>query len=264
MSVISVGGLPGKGKNVFTVHEARKHYKKTNSILRRLIRKIFKRETTVNNVYSNFPILLKNSRKEEKKIYSNKVMLNDLNLKNRFQKDSVIIIDEVQAIYDSDEFKDFPKEIAVFNQFHRHFDIKDIYYISQHPSRIVKKLRNIIPEFIKIRTFVIIPIIKLSFMYYSVYYEFDDYGKWHHPKKEAKTYDVKNKFKIFFARGVFTSYKSKYLNEIIKDKPLLTRGSYTSLDLDKKDILNMFGNIVNDNGETCLTIDKDDITFLKE
>ena len=26
------------------------------------------------------------------------------------------------------------------------------------------------------------------------YFEFDDYGKYHHPKKEAKTYDVKNKY----------------------------------------------------------------------
>ena len=35
-----------------------------------------------------------------------------------------------KLFYDSEEHKEFPKEIAIFNQFHRHFDIDDIYYIS--------------------------------------------------------------------------------------------------------------------------------------
>lgn len=67
-------------------------------------------------------------------------MVNIYQLNNdfSFKPYSLIIIDEIQLYYDSDEYKDFPREIARFNQAHRHYGIKDIYYISQHPSRVVK------------------------------------------------------------------------------------------------------------------------------
>ena len=39
------------------------------------------------------------------------------------------------------------------------------------------------------------------------YYEFDDYGKWHHPTKEMKTYDVDNHFVIFRLKRIYKSYK---------------------------------------------------------
>ena len=156
--------------------------------------------------------------------------------KYKFQKNAFIVIDEVQGFYDSEEYRDFPKAIATFNQFHRHFDIKDIIYISQHPSRIVKKLRNLISEYDKIRIFIHIPIINIAFIYYSRYFEFEDYGKYHHPKKEAKTYDVKNWFAIFRTSSVFKAYHSKYLNVLNKDKPKYKDTEFTSLDLSEKEI----------------------------
>ena len=193
------------------------------------------KDTWVNNVYSTYPILLKKSKRKGN-IYSNRVTIYDLIPNNRFLDHAKIIIDETQAFYDSEEHKDFPKEIAIFNQFHRHFGIDDIYYISQHPSRIMKKLRILACEFDKIKTFIVIPFIKLSFMHIVRYFEFDDYGKYNHPKKEAKTYDVKNKYCLFFARKVFKSYDSKYLKVLNNTKPLYDRGTFNSLELTDKEI----------------------------
>lgn len=230
-----LSGIPGSGKNVIATRIALKHYKKTNSPIRRLIRKIMHKDTWVNNVYSTYPILLKKSKRKGN-IYSNRVTIYDLIPNNRFLDHAKIIIDETQAFYDSEEHKDFPKEIAIFNQFHRHFGIDDIYYISQHPSRIMKKLRILACEFDKIKTFIVIPFIKLSFMHIVRYFEFDDYGKYNHPKKEAKTYDVKNKYCLFFARKVFKSYDSKYLKVLNNTKPLYDRGTFNSLELTDKEI----------------------------
>lgn len=234
-----ISGLPGVGKNVLATYLAKKHFKRENTSLKRFIRYLKHEPIYINNVYTSYPIILS----KRKKIYSNLVTLNDLNNKYRFQYNAVIIMDEVQSFYDSDEYKKFPKEIAVFNQFHRHFGIKDIYYISQHPSRIVKKLRNVACKFTKIRKFYIIPIINLGIMYITNYYEFDDYGKWHHPPKETKTYDVDNQLKFFFIKPTFRSYNSKYLSVLNEDKPLYNKGTFKSTKLSKEEIYTIFNDI---------------------
>ena len=73
-------------------------------------------------------------------------------------------------------------------------------------------------------------------MHIVQYFEFDDYGKYHHPKKEAKTYDVKNKYCIFLTGKVFKSYKSKYLAVLNKDKPEYDRGQFKELTLSENQI----------------------------
>lgn len=236
--VTCISGIPGSGKNVRATYLAKKHFKKENSLLRKLIRKLLHKPIIVNNVYTTYPVLLKKYRKRSKKnnIYSNRVTLFDLVPDNRFIDNALIIIDETQAFYDSEEYKNFPKEIAVFNQFHRHFNIKDIYYISQHPSRIMKKLCILASEFDKIKTFINIPFINIGFMHIVCYYERDDYGKYNHPKKEAKIYDVKNKYCLFLSGKVFRSYHSKYLRVLNIDKPLYNRGTFDSLDLTNQEI----------------------------
>lgn len=236
--VTCISGIPGSGKNVYATYLAKKHFKKENSLLRKLFRKLTHKEIIMNNVYSTYPILLKKyfKRSKKKDIYSNRVTIFDLVPDNRYKKNALIIIDETQAFFDSEEYKEFPKEIAIFNQFHRHFDIKDIYYISQHPSRIMKKLRILTSEFDKIKSFINIPFINIGFMHIVSYFEFDDYGKYHHPKKEAKTYDVKNHYKLFFTKKVFKNYDSKYLRVLNKDKPLYDRGTFTSLSLSEREI----------------------------
>nr|DAX14924.1 MAG TPA: zonular occludens toxin [Inoviridae sp.] len=232
--ITCVNGIPGSGKNVLVTKICLHHYKKTNNSIRRLIRKIKKEPIWINNIYSTYPILLKKTKKE--KIYSNIVTIYDLVPSNRFLNHAVIVIDETQAFYDSEDHKEFPKEIAIFNQFHRHFGIDDIYYVSQHPSRIMKKLRILACEFDKIKRFICIPFIHLAFMHIVRYFEFDDYGKYNHPKKEAKTYDVKNKYMLFFAGKVFKAYDSKYLKVLNIDKPLYNRGMFRKLDLSEKEI----------------------------
>lgn len=232
--ITCVNGIPGSGKNVLVTKICLHHYKKTNNSIRRLIRKIKKEPIWINNIYSTYPILLKKTKKE--KVYSNIVTIYDLVPSNRFLNHAVIVIDETQAFYDSEDHKEFPKEIAIFNQFHRHFGIDDIYYVSQHPSRIMKKLRILACEFDKIKRFICIPFIHLAFMHIVRYFEFDDYGKYNHPKKEAKTYDVKNKYMLFFAGKVFKAYDSKYLKVLNIDKPLYNRGMFKKIDLSEKEI----------------------------
>ena len=148
--VITINGIPGSGKNVLATHLALKHYKKENFILRRFIRVLFHKPSYVNNVYTSYPILLKKHKfwqKNKSDIYSNRVTIFDLIPQNKFLDNALIIIDETQSFYDSEDYREFPKDIAVFNQFHRHFGISDIIYITQHPSRLTlsnsqHKIRN--------------------------------------------------------------------------------------------------------------------------
>lgn len=237
--ISSINGLPGMGKNVLATYIAKNHFKRENNPLKRFIRRLKHKDIYVNNIYSSFPIILN----KREKIYSNMVTLDDLDNSYSFKKNSLIFIDEVQSFYDSDEYKNFPKKIAIFNQFHRHFGIKDIYYISQHPSRIVKKLRNVTCKYTKIRKFKIIPIINLGIMYYTNYYEFEDYGKWHHPPKEQKVYDVDNHFKFFFVKPIFKSYNSTYLRVLNEDKPLHDKGTFKSTYLTDEEVRQIFNDI---------------------
>lgn len=242
--VTIISGIPGSGKNVRATYLAKRHYKKSNSLFRKFIRKLKHQSFKINNVYSTYPILLKKYSKRSKKkdVYSNRVTIYDLVPDNRFEEDALIIIDETQAFYDSEEHKDFPKKIATFNQFHRHFGIKDIYYISQHPSRILKKLRILACEFDKIKTFINIPFLNIAFMHIVSYFEFEDYGKYNHPKRETKTYDVKNRYLLFLSKKVFNSYDSKYLRVLNKDKPLYNSGTFDSLSLSESEIKYIYRN----------------------
>ena len=166
--VITINGIPGSGKNVLATHLALKHYKKENFILRRFIRILFHRPAYLNNVYTSYPILLKKHKfwqKNKPDIYSNRVTIFDLIPQNKFFDNALIIIDETQSFYDSEDYREFPKDIAVFNQFHRHFGISDIIYITQHPSRLMKKLRILCCEFDKVKTFIKLPLLPFVFFH---------------------------------------------------------------------------------------------------
>lgn len=232
MSVISINGLPGKGKTLTGTMIALKHFRKENNIIKKIVRKIKKEEVILNNVYSNYPILLN----KRKKIYSNRVSIYDLKNQYSFKPNSLIIIDEIQLFYDSDEYKTFPRIIANFNQAHRHFLIKDIIYISQHPSRVVKKLRNVVSEYYRIKTKIMIPILKIGIITARVTYEFEDYESSFTKDKELrKLKDIKSK--IFFVnfRKVFKSYDTIYLLPLNVDKPKINKGNYTKMYLPEED-----------------------------
>ena len=207
MSVISLNGLPGSGKTLTGTYLAIKHFKKDNTGLKKFIRFLQRKPKIVNNVYSNYPILLD----KRKKVYSNKVSIYDLMNQYSFPIGSLIIIDEIQLFYDSDEYKSFPKVIANFNQAHRHFGICDIIYISQHPSRVIKKLRNVVCEFYRIKKRVVLPILKVGFVTARVTYEFEDYDQAFTKDKELKKMrDIKGKMFFMNFRKIYKSYNTVY------------------------------------------------------
>lgn len=233
MGVISINGLPGKGKTLLATHLALKHYKSQNKFLARLIRRLRRKPAIYNSVYSNYPICLDKRRK----IYSNRITIYDLDNSYSFVSDSLIIIDEVQLYYDSDEYKNFPRKIANFNQAHRHFGIRDIIYISQHPSRIVKKLRNVIGEYYRIKLSCCIPILNIGFITARKTYEFEDYDQAFTKDKDLKKMkDIKGAIFFINFRKVYKSYDTCYLAPLNLDKPLSHLGNYKQLDLSDEDL----------------------------
>ena len=231
--VIGLHGIPGSGKTLTAVSIAAKIYKKDNTLLKRIIRKCMKVPTRINTIYSNFPILLDKKRQ----IYSNIVTVDDLDNRYSLLPNSTVFIDEIQAYYDSSmHVRDFPKRIATFYQFHRHFDIKDMYLISQHPRRIITYMRDVITEYQRIRRFIKIPIIHIGIVTARSVYEFDDYKfAFTRSKEIKKQYDVKNRLYIFNYKKMFKKFKSKYMSAFNKDKPLLYRGTYTSLEFPEEE-----------------------------
>jgi zona occludens toxin (predicted ATPase) len=230
MAIKIYSGLPGKGKTASASHYAIKHYNKMNGLIRKI-----KKMPKINNVYSNYPILLD----AKNNVYSNLLDIRAMNMKFCFPKDSVLILDEVQRYYDSREFKTFPKDLGTFMQHHRHGDIKDIILITQHPRRIDNKMRDLAEVFVKYRIWFNIPLLPFIFVYYTNYYEHDDFGKYHHVKKEMQNYDYDNHFK-FISKKVYKSYNSKYFNVIFRTLPPMYNHRYQNKDLTVEHIKTLF------------------------
>lgn len=250
--IFTLNGLPKKGKTAFATYYAVKHFKKQNNILVRFIKSIYKKEKSEsfkdyvsnlinktkvlnNNVYSNYPILLN----KKHKIYSNIIKPDDLDMKYQLPKNSLIILDEFQRYYDSREYVKFPRGIGTFFQHHRHGDIKDIIIISQHPRRIDNKARDLCEVFRKMKVFIPLPLLPLVLIYYTDYYEFDDYGKYNHIKRDMRTYDYNNTFKIIKKSNIFGRYDSKYFKAIFAELPLFNDETFNGLELTKENMENI-------------------------
>lgn len=229
MAVIGLHGIPGCGKTVGATSIALKHFKKNNTKLKQFIRYLKKKEIYVNNVYSNYPILLN----KKHKIYSRVVSIDDLNNTYSFLPGSIIILDEVQAFYDSyRDFKKFPSSISSFFQMHRHFGIKDIYVISQHPRRIITYIRDVISQYHRIKHFYRFKLLNLGLIVYRRCYEFEDFtSSFTKDKDTKKLLEIKTRFYVFKLKKVFKAFDSKYLYCLNKDKPLIKYGCYDSLDM---------------------------------
>lgn len=229
MSVIGLHGIPGCGKTVSGTAIGLKHFKKENRKIKQFIRYLKKEEIIVNNVFSNYPILLN----KRKKIYSNVIGIDDLDNRYSFPKNSIIILDEVQAFYDSyRDFKKFPSGIATFFQFHRHFGIKDIYIICQHPRRLITYIRDVISQYHRIKKFLKLRILGIGIVCYRRSYEFEDFtDSFTKDKDLKKLLEIKTCFYVFKLRKVFKAFNSKYLYVLNADKPLPDLGNYNSLDL---------------------------------
>lgn len=255
MSVIFVGGLPGKGKSLFLVTLAKRKFKREN---------LFKRKKVINNIFCDFPIQLTNyfsKRKKYKKIItfdkSNNVpvrnvhlidknifcrscTLSDFEVFHKYIPDSVFIFDEFHAMYDSLEFKNFPRNVQKTFQFHRHFGIKDIYCICQHPSRLVKQVRILVDEFYQIKKFIKIPFTGIGIFKYTIYYNFEDYAKSTKVKKEDVQYDFECKLMFVRYKKYFKSYDTKYMKALVDESEYFETSTYNSLTLTKEDIKRNF------------------------
>src|SRR5574344_2480652 len=175
MAVRVISAPPGKGKTLNMTRIAIQSFKELNPFLKRKFKKNY---IFYNSIYSNYPILIWYQKKKFdyitsngkiytsvpiKKIYNEeleqnyfaeceenereyygvfsiKLRFTDLRLKYNFGKNSYFFIDELQYIYDSMEYKDFPDCIAHFFQVHRHLGYNDIYTNSQSLSRVIKRV----------------------------------------------------------------------------------------------------------------------------
>jgi hypothetical protein len=272
MAVKIISGIPGSGKTLLTTILSNKHYDSENklstkvknilsrhlynfkiyriNLLRKLFKKqlfnyrdniyktdIFNQDGKINNVYTNYSVLLD----DKLNLYSNITSLYDLDNRFSFLPYAFIVIDEIQVSVDSDEFQDKAsrerfRPIARFMQTHRHYGIKDIYIVSQHPSRVMKKVRDIAEEFVKITHFIKIPFIGIGIITMIRYFNFDDYGKSVKVKKELINFDYKKKFMIFKYKKYYRNYDTCYRKADNLGKPLLNKGTYKSKIMTKEEI----------------------------
>ncbi len=226
-------GLPGAGKTEYLTYMALKHYKKTNSFLRRKIRKIFKKDEWINNIYTNYPLCLD----IKKKIYSNIVFIDDLDNSYSFLYGAFIAIDEPQVKDDSQDFKDFPRGIGTWLQLHRHFGIRNVVFATQHPNRLVVYEKNIMSLYNRLFTTFKIPFTGFKLIVIRNCYELTDYEFIATRDRNVKRqHDIKIRFKLYNAKKVHKHYDDKYMSVLNDDKPLLNRGQYKSLKLSAEQI----------------------------
>lgn len=264
MGCIALCGLRGAGKNLYSVYLAVNHYKKMNSplyklklklynikvyLLKKLLKSRYKKEQiNINkdyyinnrlvNVYSNFPILLDKKRN----IYCREVNIHLLNGSYNLIPNSLVIIDEIQLYFDSLDFKIFPRNISTFNQASRHFGINDLVYISQHPDRIPKNIRDICDYYMKIKYFKPFLFNKFCGIFSSIiYYELNNYNMpIIHQKKKEIPFDFKKVFKFGVnLYNLYNRYDTQYLSKYMNNKPYLLK-SYTSLTIDNMLIKDIF------------------------
>lgn len=249
MAVTLYSGLPGTGKTASATHKAVKKYNSENTPIHNILfafhyvgehyarlrdpKKLlhnlqtylsclfhdfiwfyqYRNDNPFINVYSNYPILLN----PKLNIYSN--MWNprrDMQMIVKFKKGALLIGDEIQRYYGSREFKKFPKEVGTFLQHHRHGDITEIIFTSQHPSRFDTILRELCEVYRKYRIFFKIPFIPIILCTYTNYYEIESYGKFNQVKKEYRTYDYDNHIQLLNSKNIFTRYESKYFKIIFE------------------------------------------------
>lgn len=273
MAVRVITAPPGQGKTLNMTRIAIDIFKEMNPILKRHKEKY----VFYNSIYSNYPILLwyqKNKFKymtpngilnesipikkiydekldseyyiaceeEEREFYgcfSMKVKFTDMRLTYNFGIDATFFIDELQYIYDSMEYKDFPDCIAHFFQVHRHLMVNMIYTNSQSLSRVIKRVLCVTEEFwnvIELKNYKLIPF--LSKVEFKITYEINDSKNNENDKTINENVEYFKKY--FFNKRVFNGYITRYLGVLNEDLPYYKNECYTSLKMEKKDILNGF------------------------
>ena len=272
MAVRVLTAPPGMGKTLNLTRIAIELFKEENPFFQRLK----KNHIYYNNIYSNYPILLWYKKKpfkyingnnqicdsvpikkvhdddlecdyftickeEEREYYgcfSNYIRFTDMRLKYRFLKRANFFIDEIQYIYDSMEYSDFPDCIANFFQVHRHLNYNMIYTNSQSLSRVIKRVLCISEEFwnvIELKQYKLLPF--LSICTFKITTDMRS-GR----NNENVVDDIRAKYQTvrFFNKRVYNGYITKYLGILNKDLPLYPTHTYNSLKMTKNEVIKGF------------------------
>ena len=273
MAVRVISAPPGAGKTLNMTRIAISLYKEANNFFKR------HNENYVhyNSIYSNYPILLWYQKKkfkymlpngfiktsepikkiydeklkceyyvickeEEREYYgcfSMKIKFTDMRLTYDFGDDASFFIDELQYIYDSMEYKDFPDCIAHFFQVHRHLCCNMIYTNSQSLARVIKRVLCVSEEFwnvIELKRYKLLPFLsKVEFKITT-----DIIGS---KNSENEKYEDNRAIyeKIYFLnKRVFNGYITKYLGALKDGLPYYNSQNYESLKMTKQDIMKGF------------------------
>lgn len=273
MAVRVLSAPPGHGKTLNMTRIAIKLFKEQNTKLKRLKKDyIF-----YNPIYSNYPILLWYQKKpfkyyapggeildsiplkwtydeeieksyykrcdkedaEKYGVFSNKVRFTDMRLKYNFGIDASFFIDELQYIYDSMEYKDFPDCIAHFFQVHRHLSYNMIYTNSQSLSRVIKRVLCVSEEFwnvVELKQYKLLPFLsKVTFKITT------DINTSKNNENDLRQ-DINAEYETvrFLNKRVYRGYITKYLGELNKELKFYNKGQFTDLKMDKQDIIKGF------------------------
>lgn len=273
MAVRVISAPPGAGKTLNMTRIAIKLYREANPILKRHKKDYIH----YNSIYSNYPILLwyqnkkfkyslpdgqikeadpikkvydeklkgeyyKICEEEEREYYgvfSLKVRFTDMRLTYDFGDDASFFIDELQYIYDSMEYKDFPDCIAHFFQVHRHLCCNMIYTNSQSLARVIKRVLCVSEEFwnvIKLKTYFLLPFLsKVEFKITN-----DIIGSKNDENDKKTDLNAEYETVYFFNKRVFNGYITKYLGALKEGLPYYKCETYNSLKMSKSDIMKGF------------------------
>lgn len=253
--LVIITGKPGMGKTLTLTDYARQCFKEDNPPLKVwFTEKILRKKWTyVNKIYSDYPIILKYPSKKHRNdlnfnVYdesNNIVQTNvisslqgrifDLTLDNKFPTGSKFFFDEIQAKYDSMDYKEFPDSIAHFCQAHRHFD-SDIFISSQSQSRIIKRLVVLAEEYQDIRSFRKI----FGFAIVHIRKTWDMSANLENGLYNDNISDVEYVRRIFRIKKVGKMYDSKYLRFLQQDSKPYKSKMYNSLQLSRNQLLTNF------------------------
>lgn len=273
MAVRVLSAPPGHGKTLNMTRIAIKLFREENNFFKRHK----KNYVFYNSIYSNYPILvwyqkkpfkykfsderifdsvplkmtydekLKTSyykRCDEKAAevygcFSRKVRFTDMRLKYNFGEDASFFIDELQYIYDSMEYKDFPDCIAHFFQVHRHLSYNMIYTNSQSLSRVIKRVLCVSEEFwnvVELKKYLLLPFLsKVEFKITTDIINSKNNENDLNEDKNAEYVTVR-----FFNKRVFNGYITKYLGQLNEGLPNYPYSTYDDLKMDKSDIIKGF------------------------
>lgn len=273
MAVRVLSAPPGHGKTLNMTRIAIKQFKEQNPFFKR-----HKKDYIFyNSIYSNYPILVwyqkkpfkygfangeiynsvplkmtydediktsyyKKCDEKEAEVYgcfSRKIRFTDMRLKYNFGEDASFFIDELQYIYDSMEYKDFPDCIAHFFQVHRHLSYNMIYTNSQSLSRVIKRVLCVSEEFwnvVELKQYFLFRFLsKVTFKITTDIVSSKNNENDLNEDKNAEYVTVR-----FFNKRVFNGYITKYLGALNENLPFYPHECYDDLKMARKDIINGF------------------------